>query len=273
MTSWIRRGPAAAGSKPPPEKSYIFETSDAPFEGQVLSLLYGHMFAKKEGHPLYVADQVNYVSGNFPLFRSLYEDISGVRYTDSKVLGATPLRQSNTRYIQFLQGLTLDATRTAAANLQYGSAGRAEIERYLSEVRLRELKRGAGTATVPAAAAAPFDVALAVGSQGKPTQAVAALRALVTQEKLVGPKILVLCESEEVLQTLQGIVDPQWVLYAFPTTSKPTTGKGRRQAFFEHAAQLAAVQGVRRLVCERSTDLGIFLAATAKTPLSAVKFF
>lgn len=271
MTSWICRG-SVTGSNPSQEKTYIFETSDAPFEEQALSLLYAHAFAQKEGRPLYVADQINYVSANFPLFRSLYQDISGVRYADSKVLAATPLRQGNTRYAQFLQGLTLDVTRSVAdTNLRYSSAAKVEIERYLNEVRLRELKRGAGVATVPAADAAPFDVAVALGSQGRPTQAVAALRALVAEENILAPKILVLAESEEVLQTLQGIVDPQWTLYAFPTTSKPTTGKGRRQAFFDHAAQLAAAQGVRRLVCEKAVPLGLFLAATTKAPSSVVK--
>jgi len=110
-----------------------------------------------------------------------------------------------------------------------------------------------------------------LGAQGRPTQAVAALRTLIAQEKMLAPKILVLAQSEEVLQTLQGIVDPQWILYAFPTTSKPTTGKARKQAFFEHAAQLAAAQGVRRLVCERAAPLGLFLAATTKASSSAIK--
>lgn len=280
MTSWIRATGAAGGArKPAPlEKSYTFETSDAPFPSQAVALLYARMFSQKEGAALYIADEINYVRANFPLFRSAYSDISGVRYTDSKILGSTTLSPANQRFAQYVGGLTLAQVRPVAKEaLVLHEAAMREIQGVLESTHLLVLNRGAGAAAAGASKTIPFlhsspDIMMAVsgraerratGPSSVASSYVAALRAAAAQEKLEGPKILLYAEDYEFAQEIVKGADPRWTFYLFPLMGASSSSKAaRRSAFFEELARLAVLQSSLNLVCERSTPLGQFLLAT-----------
>lgn len=271
MTSWIRNAPPTRKT-PPIQKSYYLECTAEPFTTQCLTLFYSHLFATRNGAPLLVADRNNSVGTNFPLFRSVFADVSGVSYVDGRQIASTALTGRNAQMMALANSIAVKDLRLAAEtffNLNTEAASR--IQSQLASVSVLRAKKGTATTTV-ALPSSGFDAAVALSAEERLSTAerratylqsyVAALRDIQLRRKLKEMSVFFYAEDEDQFNEFVRLMDASWTAYSFLPNAGGRAARGRIEAFYQMVTELSVLQTCDAVVCSLNHSLGKFLYLT-----------
>ena len=274
MTSWIRTDPAK--KRDSIQKSYYLECTGEPFTAQCLTLFYAHLTAKTNGAPLLVADRNNTVGTNFPLFRSVFADVSGVAYVDGRQIASTALTGRSGQLVAFANSIGVKDLRAMAEGFFKPNAEAvSRIQSQLASVNVLKAKKGA-PATASQLPATGFDVAVAISSEERMSTAerraaylqsyVGALRDIQSRRKLKEMTVFFYAEDADQFQEFTRVMDPTWTVYSFlPSAVQQSTragGRARIESFYQMITELSIVQSCDALVCSLTHSLGKFLYLT-----------
>jgi hypothetical protein len=274
MTSWIRTDPAK--KRDPIQKSYYLECTGEPFTAQCLTLFYAHLTANANGAPLLVADRNNTVGTNFPLFRSVFADVSGVAYVDGRQMSSTALTSRTGQLVSFANSISVKDLRAMAEGFFTPNAEAAErIRSQLASVNVLKAKKGTATTSSPLPATG-FDAAIAISSEERLSTAerratylqsyIGALRDIQSRRKLKEMSVFFYAEDADQFQEFTRLMDPSWTVYSFLPSpvqqSARASGRSRIDSFYQMIVELSIVQGCDAIACSLTHSLGKFLYLT-----------
>jgi hypothetical protein len=257
MTSWLGR----SAFKPVPKKdSFMFETEATGFCLQFNQYLYSALYAKSQGHRLYVNDTTNAVSIRYPLIQNTFApvaDLSDVQFRDSQLLTATSLKNRVQPMREFLARVTPETLRAAAGGIL------AWNKDLVEKIQ-------------PLIVTAKIDVGVHMRTNLlKPVPVEKYLQEVRNYQDKTKKKTLnvfLMSDSPELLQDFTKKKHPSWAIY---TVRAPLTAGGHKQIDFNAApnrlrmdsylaflAELYSMQRAPHVICNFGSNVGRFLYLT-----------
>jgi hypothetical protein len=267
MTSWLTK----SAFKPVPKKdSFMFETDANGFCLQFNQYLYATLYAKSQGHRLYVNDTTNAVSVRYGLIQNTFArvtDLSDVQFRDSQLLTATSLKNRVQPIRDFLSKITPDILRVSASEILNWNSGLLEkIQPLVDEVKA-ELDIGVHMRT----------------NTMKPIPVEKYLQEVRNYQDKSKKKVLnvfLMSDSPELIKDFTKKKHPSWAIY---TLRSPLLMGGHKQLEFNAApnrvrmdsylyflAELYTMQQIPYIICNLGSNVGRFLYLTVADDTTVV---
>ena len=285
MTSWQRPGStwrpaaaAAAAEAAAAPKAFFYQTMDGNPGVEFLNILFAHLYAKKQGGILNILDQSDPIRPLDGFYTTCFEDLSGIRFVDSRVARAQNLNPLEKAVLPAMAAYSVNELRAAADVLFRLRQGRvSQILQTVARMPLRALRSGdAGVVGRPAQVQPEkFNVGvyLPEGGRGGSTAVLAALRDIQAKQRLPELNIFIVGAAggltDTVLGELKRGLAASWTLYTplarMPNESSSARTRRRDQldGWSAQLAELSVLQNLPNLVLPLSSGVGKFLYLTA----------
>jgi hypothetical protein len=265
MTSWIKVQPKKALVK----SSLLFETTDSDLCTDFNQFLYAYLYSVSEDKTLEVYDLNNSVSLNYPLLKSTFVDMSGVKYVDGIGINTMSTKRSINRVMQNVRSMPLDTVRSRAQALfQWNPSLIPALQSVLAGSNLP----------------AEFDLGVHIHVGDNITtrdrravtvdEYVRAVKKIQGDSKKETLDIFLMSDSANAIAEFKKKADSSWTIYNLPFVAKNdpmgrsnrSLANARLNAYRSFMTELLIMQSISNIVCLLSNSVGRFLYLTVEFP-------